>query len=125
MRHRAAHTLVELVVSMTVGSALMVLAVGLLHQSLSLASTARTRANQFRTLDRLAQDFRRDAHLATSVVTPDAQRLELTTEDGGVIRYLSVLDESEGTRIRARGKYRWIDRATRGVSICDAGRRHL
>lgn len=63
MRHRAAHTLVELVVSMTVGSALMVLAVGLLHQSLSLASTARTRANQFRTLDRLAQDFRRDAHL--------------------------------------------------------------
>ena len=42
MRHRAAHTLVELVVSMTVGSALMVLAVGLLHQSLSLASTART-----------------------------------------------------------------------------------
>ena len=104
MKSRQAHTLVELIVSMTVGSALMVLTVGLLHQSLSLASTARARANQYRAFDRLTQDFRRDVHLASDATSDESAAdgspaIELNRQDGAVIRYETIRDRSNGTRI--------------------------
>ena len=43
--HRYAFTLVELCVTMSAGSAMMILAIGLLHQSMSLATVARHRAD--------------------------------------------------------------------------------
>ncbi len=100
MRSRNAYTLIELCVTMSVGSALMVLTVGLLHQALSLASTARSRADQHRTFDRLAHDFRQDVHLAATASASDPQRLELTRDDGAVVLYESVDDDSDRTRIR-------------------------
>jgi hypothetical protein len=87
MRNRRAHTLIELCVTMSVGSALMVTTVGLLHQSLSLASMARGRADAQRTVDRLANDFRHDVHLAAGITGSDAKQIELTRDDGAVIRY--------------------------------------
>jgi hypothetical protein len=87
MRIRQAHTLIELCVTMSVGSALMVTTVGLLHQSLSLASTARGRADAQRTVDRLANDFRRDVHLTASVTELDPEQIELTDNDGSVVQY--------------------------------------
>ncbi len=87
MKNRRAHTLIELCVTMSVGSALMMTTVGLLHQSLSLASIARERAEVQRTVDRLANDFRHDVHLASAVTNSVAEQVEFTRDDGAVIRY--------------------------------------
>lgn len=100
MRSRTGYTLIELCVTMSVGSALMVLAVGLVHQALSLASTARSRADQHRTFDRLAHDFREDIHLAVAATANDPQRLELTRDGGAIVLYESVDVESDRIRIR-------------------------
>ena len=48
MSKREAFTLVELTVTMSAGSAMMILAIGLLHQSMSLATVARQRADHQR-----------------------------------------------------------------------------
>lgn len=100
MRSRRGYTLIELCVTMSVGSGLMVLAVGLVHQSLTLASTARSRADQHRTFDRLTNDFRSDVHLATGADANDPQRLELRRDGGAIVRYESVGGDANRTRIR-------------------------
>ena len=102
MRSRRAHTLIELCVTMSVGSALMVTTVGLLHQSLSLASTARGRAEAQRTVDRLANDFRHDVHLTASVTSLDAEQIELTRDDGSVVRYR--VDQQQLRRAESSGE---------------------
>lgn len=94
---RKAHTLVELCVTLSLSSALLILVAGLLHQSFTLASTARSRADHHRQLERLAADFRRDVHLADDFSIADPQHLELTTPQGSSIRY-----EADGGQVRRR-----------------------
>lgn len=81
------YTLIELCVSMSVGSSLMVLAVGLLHQTLSLSSVAKSHADQHRAMERLAQDFRHDVHLAVAANVDEPTAIDLEREDGSIIRY--------------------------------------
>jgi type II secretory pathway component PulJ len=93
---RDAFTLVELSITMTAGSALMILAIGLLHQSMSLASMARDRSDHQRTLERLAREFRRDVHHADNctvtaddnalLVMPDEMTVTYVAETGRVTR---------------------------------------
>jgi len=92
---RNGYTLIELSVTISVGSSLMMLAVGLLHQTMNLTSTARTRAAQHHTLDRLTQDFRQDVHVTTEAALTDPQHLELLRADGTAVRY-----QIEPARIR-------------------------
>jgi hypothetical protein len=100
MRPRQAHTLVELCVTMSVGSALLVLSTGLLHQALSLASTGRSRANQQRAINRLSHDFRHDVHLAADVSIVDPQGVDFTRDDGALVHYESIPDRWDRTRVR-------------------------
>ena len=86
-RPRLAHTLIELSVTMSVGSALMILAVGLLHQTFALSSAAQSRADQHRTFERLARDFRQDVHAAASASSEQATTVDLVRDDGSTIRY--------------------------------------
>ena len=56
-RKTRAFTLVELCVTMSAGSAMMILAISMLHQSMSLATVSRQRADHQRSLDRLAGEL--------------------------------------------------------------------
>jgi hypothetical protein len=128
MTNRRAHTLIELCVTMTVGSALMVTTVGLLHQSLSLASTARGRADAQRTVDRLANDFRHDVHLASAVTNSDAEQIEFTRDDEAVVRYRAdeqriERTELSGDAIVRRASYSFDQAITIRFETVDAPRR--
>ena len=95
MNRRKAFTLVELSVSMAAGGALMILAIGMLHQSMSLASTARGRSDQQQTLNRLAREFRVDVHRAAQCIVVSPASMRLVMSDDSQIRY-----EVNGSRIR-------------------------
>ncbi|MEM7558127.1 MAG: prepilin-type N-terminal cleavage/methylation domain-containing protein, partial [Planctomycetota bacterium] len=60
-------SLIESVLAMTVGSLLMLLAIGLIHKSFQLGSSNSARTDMSRGLDRLLLKFQRDARQATSV----------------------------------------------------------
>ena len=112
LRPSRGYTLIELCVSMSVGSALMVLAIGLVHQTLSLSSVAKAHGDQHRALDRLAQDFRHDVHLAVAANLNEPAAVELEREDGAIIRYqadsLQIRREqrNDGT-VQSREEYRF------------------
>jgi prepilin-type N-terminal cleavage/methylation domain-containing protein len=82
MNQRRGFTLVEVLVTMSVGSTLMVLAIGLVHQTLTLSTVARQRDDHLRSLNRLARQFRDDVHHSTActVTTPDQLQLEMPDE---------------------------------------------
>lgn len=80
MNSRRGYTLIELAVCMTAGVTLLVMCVGLLHQSMQLAKTEKGRAEQQRRADRLASEFRRDVHHATDVDVVSAQEVKLQSE---------------------------------------------
>lgn len=100
MKMRKAYTLIELCITMSIGSALMLLAIGLLHQSLSFASMARSQADFHRTLNRLARDFRNDVHLASSLDRENPQRIALTLNNGDVVQYEAEHIKPNDVRIR-------------------------
>ena len=87
MKRPNAFSLTELVIVMSAGSAVMMLAVGLIHQAMSLASTANQRGDHQRTLDRVAQQFRQDVHLADQCDAPAAGQIQLTMSDGSTVSY--------------------------------------
>ena len=67
MKTRRAFTLVEMVASISVGSVLLVLAIGTVHRTMRIESTLRKNALAQRTAARLSRQFRHDIHLAESV----------------------------------------------------------
>ena len=67
MKTRRAFTLVEMVTSISVGSVLLVLAMGTVHRTMRIESTLRENALTERTAARLSRQFRHDMHLAESV----------------------------------------------------------
>ncbi|MGI9470045.1 MAG: hypothetical protein ACR2NZ_00845, partial [Rubripirellula sp.] len=77
MKSRSGYTLIELAVSMTAGVTILVMTVGLLQQSMSLAKTEKRRADQQRRANRLAITFRRDVHQALSAEIASPQQIEL------------------------------------------------
>jgi prepilin-type N-terminal cleavage/methylation domain-containing protein len=81
------YTLIELSITMTVGSALLILSVGLIHQAMRYHSVTRDREAEHRTLDRLSSDFRRDTHLATHAKLRSSQELELFSNEQTVVRF--------------------------------------
>lgn len=88
-----AFTLIELVVVMGAGSVVMMLAIGSVHQAMTLSSQSRQRADHQRVAVRLASEFRQDVHRAVkaSVAT---QSVLLTMPDQSVVNY-----ESNGYRV--------------------------
>jgi hypothetical protein len=60
-------------VVMTVGSTLLVLAMGWIHQSFRLASLIRDRERHHQSLMRLSRQFRDDAHVATLAIVNEQE----------------------------------------------------
>jgi len=86
-KRRDAFTLVELSVSMTAGSTLIILAIGLVQQSMSLASLGRQRSGHQRTLNRLAGEFRHDVHRAERCTVESPQRMQLVLPGDTLVTY--------------------------------------
>lgn len=75
---RTGFTLSELMVSMVIGSSLMVLAIGVLQKSFRWSTDSRHRAADEQSFDRLQRQFRSDVHLATEAdVTDTAVTLQI------------------------------------------------
>ncbi len=91
MKRTRAFTLIEMLMTMTMGSSLMLLAIGLVHQSLSLSKLGKVRGEHDLTVSRLAQQFRADVHSAATVKAASADSLQLEMPDGTAITY-SVKD---------------------------------
>ena len=87
MKQRDGSTLIELVLSMSAGSAVMLLAISLLHQTMMLTERSRHWSDSSRTLDQLAQNFRRDVHLATELNVDADGKLTVRSADGSQITY--------------------------------------
>ena len=88
MKQRNGSTLIELVLSLSAGSAVMLLAISLVHQTMMLTERSRHRSDSSRTLDQLAQNFRRDVHLALELKVDGEGMLSLRGADGSQITYI-------------------------------------
>ena len=86
-RHRGS-TLVELVLIMGAGSAVMLLGISLVHQSLTLSEKSRSRTDRSRTLDQLAYLFRSDLHSADEVQSLTDGSMTMQSQDGSIVTYM-------------------------------------
>jgi hypothetical protein len=84
---RAGFTLIELTVTMGAGGTLMFLAIGLVHQTMSLSSIGRERCDHQRTTTRLASQFRRDVHRAQQYSVESPSSVQLVLPGDGVVSY--------------------------------------
>lgn len=87
MKRRNAFTLVEMLMTMTMGSSLMLLAIGLVHQSMSMSKLAKVRGEHDQSLARLAQQFRSDVHLASELVSFSPDLIHLKLADDSTVTY--------------------------------------
>ncbi len=85
MKRRHAFTLIETLVSMTVGGTLMTLALALLQQSMALSSTAKRVAYEDSTANRLVDQFRFDVGVAEEVTIQSPDTVSLGGESGEVV----------------------------------------
>ena len=92
---RTGSTLVELMLSMTAGSTIMLLAISLVHQTMTLTEKSNFRSDHQRKLDLVGERFRRDVHLAESVsqtigVSVDDTALTLVLTDHSEVSYSAI-----------------------------------
>lgn len=79
MTPRRGFTLVELCVSITLGTVVLGLAMGLVHRAMRLESIFHERADVNRNIRRLTHDFRHDVHSASSLqLVEDGAQFELS-----------------------------------------------
>ena len=104
MIQRRGFSLIEMLLTMTVGSALMVLAMTLLQQAMTLSSQTRRQCDSDRATHRLCEQFRRDAHTASAVTTNTSEETVFAIDsdsviyrvlDGTVTRTRSIQQENE------------------------------
>jgi len=103
---RRAFTLIEMIVAISVSAALMGIAISLLLVLFRAEQNGRTHIGQAETLQRLADQFRRDVHAAAHVTVDgkDPQRWQFdlpgdrivryTTDAGGISREEQMLSEN-------------------------------
>lgn len=89
MKSSRAFTLTELLITMTAGSMLMMLAAGLVHQSMHLTAAARGRADEHRTISRLASQFRADIQMADEVFVDSSNSIRISILRGGEVTYVA------------------------------------
>lgn len=87
MTRQRGSTLVEVVLSMGAGSAVMLLGISLVHQSLTLSEKSRSRTDRSRTLDQLAYHFRSDLHSADEVQSQTVGSMKIQSQDGSIVIY--------------------------------------
>ena len=106
MNRRHGITMIEVVVTMTVGSTLMVLAIGLVHQTLSLSTASRQRDDHLRSLNLLSRQFRVDVHRATDCTVPSPDQLQLEMPDETVVTFQAESNRVTRTQPTSDGRTR-------------------
>lgn len=94
-RRRFGFTLIEMLVVMTAGMTVLMLAIGMIQKSMHLAAVNRTKMDQSTVTDRFLREFRRDAHQAVSFELD--QELMFLLPTGSQVRY--TIDANTVTRI--------------------------
>ncbi len=127
---RAAFTLVELLITMTTGSSIMLLAIGLVHQAMSINSASRAHGDQDRSSNRLATEFRRDVHAAEKCTIASDQQIALTMPGGGEVTYDAdanrvTRSESLGRKPQRRASFELFQEAIVSFGISDSPRRGM
>jgi prepilin-type N-terminal cleavage/methylation domain-containing protein len=84
---RSGYTLIELMVVLSVSSTLLMVSVGWIHQSMTLASTMRDRQHHHQNLMRLSRQLRDDVHHGRSVSMASDQQLVITFADDQKLSY--------------------------------------
>ncbi|QDS86864.1 hypothetical protein EC9_10390 [Rosistilla ulvae] len=125
---RPGFTLIELIMAMSIGSVLMLLAIGVVHQALTFSKLGQGRADQDRTLVRLDRQFRNDVHRSRGFELTDRQTVELTIDDNRRVVY--AIDENQIQRHTAddgkqqdRELFLLDDRSTIELQMLDAPQR--
>ena len=87
MTRRRATTLAELVICLSIGSSIMLLAIKVTHQAMTASSQARQRGDVDRAGARLAQQLRHDVHRAVDVTVEVPENLRVEHVDETVTTY--------------------------------------
>ena len=84
MTRREGFSMIEMVVALSTGSALMVIAIGLVHRTMTIHSAVELDANLQKAAARLSRDLRRDLHRSTSfALTDETLTLEFDSKSFG------------------------------------------
>jgi prepilin-type N-terminal cleavage/methylation domain-containing protein len=124
MNHRPAFTLVELLISMSIGATLMALAIGVVHRTMNLQSAARAQEAGHRAAAQLSRQFRRDIHRSASVAlndggvtlsveTPSGVLPTTYSFDGGTL----IREQIQGDGRRHREQYQFGRRAQFDIRV--------
>ncbi|TWT76680.1 hypothetical protein CA13_71770 [Planctomycetes bacterium CA13] len=99
MRHNSTfgHTLIEVVVTLSLGTSLTGLAVGLVHQAMTIKSISNDRADHDRDAERLVWQFREDVVRAESADSLNPENIEFRSKAPREINYAA--DNNRVTRI--------------------------
>lgn len=87
MRRRRAFTLVEMLIAISLGSSLLLLATQMIHQTMNVSRTNQDRADVALSESRFARQFRRDVHQAISFDLLDEGHLILSLSDNRECSY--------------------------------------
>ena len=118
--HRHGVSLLELMILMSLSSTLLFIAVGWIHQSMTLASALRSRTDHHATLLRLSRQLRDDVHRGESmsmqddaqllIALPNDRRVTYTITPAGISRQLTDADQvtsGEQYSLKAPVSARW------------------
>lgn len=92
-------TLVEMLAAIAVGSAMLGVAVGVLHLLLRLERDGRQELRYRNTVARLSRQFRDDAHAAVDFQRAPPEAWQLTLPDDRVVRYECSAEELTRTEL--------------------------
>ena len=93
MNRNSGFTLIEILATMTMGSGLMLLAIGMVHQMMKLSTETHAIADEHRTVSRLARQFRNDTHLAESFLQTEPTAIALKLSNETTVAYSINLNE--------------------------------
>ncbi len=101
LRNDQGFSLIEMLVAMSVGSAVMLLAMMLMNRSMQLSTAASNKFQQSATLARLASGLRDDALQADRILLVSDQELQFQLPDGRVVTWqLSPADHAVHRSLR-------------------------
>ncbi len=122
MLKRRGVSLVEAITTMAVGAILLGVAVSLMHTLLRTADATRNRVHWCGSVDRLADQFRRDVHAAVSEGTPESAGYRLDLSNGTTVVYQFqpgdvARTESQGESVTRRESFTLPPRSLVSIEV--------
>lgn len=87
MKRREGFTLVEMIVVLAIGSTVLTLAIGMVHQSMLISSAAKSGCQRQQATNRFLEQFRCDIHQGTTVDCDSPDSLMVFSSDDSKILY--------------------------------------